>query len=255
MTLPQAGYTDALAERESRNQLVLSQLPLVNYVARRIHERLPQQVSFEDLVHAGVIGLIEAVGKYNPGRDASLKSFATFRIRGAILDSLRDLDWGSRPLRKKGRQLAESIANLVNQLGRQPSETEIAKDLDMQLSELHVLLRRLDGLHIVGQMIGSRFDDSESQDLIENAPASEKQSPFEICLGSERSAYLTQAIETLSEKEQLIISLYYREELTMREVAAIVDLAESRVSQIHSLAIAKLRSVVHDMQLEEGSFR
>ena len=255
MTLPSGGYTDVLSENEARNELILSELSQVYYLARRIHERLPQHVPLEDLVHAGVLGLIEAVRKYNPNKNASLKSFASFRIRGAILDSLRALDWGSRPLRKKGRNVAESITKLANKLGRQPSEDEIAADLDMDISELHTLLRRLDGLHIVGQMVGSRFDDSETQDLIENAPANEDQSPFEICLRSERSDFLTQAIKTLTEKEQMVVSLYYREELTMREVAAVMDLAESRVSQIHSLAITKLRAAIQEMQLKEDTFR
>jgi RNA polymerase sigma factor for flagellar operon FliA len=255
MTLSQAAYTDLLSENDTRNELILSELSQVYYLARRIHERLPQHVPFEDLVHAGVLGLIEAVRKYNPKKNASLKSFASFRIRGAILDSLRALDWGSRPLRKKGRNVAESIAKLANKLGRQPTEDEVAADLDLEVSELHNLLRRLDGLHIVGQMAGSRFDDSEAQDLIESAPANENENPFEICLRSERSDFLAQAIKTLSEKEQMIISLYYREELTMREVAAVMDLAESRVSQIHSLAITKLRTAIQKMQLQEDSFR
>ena len=240
---------------EARNELILSELSQVYYLARRIHERLPQHVPLEDLVHAGVLGLIEAARKYNPNKSASLKSFASFRIRGAILDSLRALDWGSRPLRKKGRNVAESITKLANKLGRQPAEDEIAADLDMEISELHTLLRRLDGLHIVGQMVGSRLDDSETQDLIENAPANEDDGPFEICLRSERSDYLTQAIKTLTEKEQMVVSLYYREELTMREVAAVMDLVESRVSQIHSLAITKLRAAIQEMQLKEDTFR
>jgi len=255
MTFTQASYTDLLSENEARNELILSELSQVYYLARRIHERLPQHVPLEDLVHAGVLGLIDAVRKYNPNKNASLKSFASFRIRGAILDSLRALDWGSRPLRKKGRSVAESIAKLANKLGRQPTEDEVAADLDMEVSELHTLLRRLDGLHIVGQMAASRFDDSETQDLIESAPADEKESPFEICLRSERSDYLTQAIKTLSEKEQMVISLYYREELTMREVAEVVNLAESRVSQIHSLAITKLRVAIQEMKLAEDTFR
>lgn len=255
MTFTQASYTDLLSENEARNELILSELSQVYYLARRIHERLPQHVPLEDLVHAGVLGLIDAVRKYNPNKNASLKSFASFRIRGAILDSLRALDWGSRPLRKKGRSVAESIAKLANKLGRQPTEDEVAADLDMEVSELHTLLRRLDGLHIVGQMAASRFDDSETQDLIESAPADEKESPFEICLRSERSDYLTQAIKTLSEKEQMVISLYYREELTMREVAEVMNLAESRVSQIHSLAITKLRVAIQTMKLAEDTFR
>jgi len=255
MTFTQTGYTDLLSEHEARNQLILSELAQVYYLARRIHERLPQHVPLEDLVHAGVLGLIEAVRKYNPSKNASLKSFASFRIRGAILDSLRALDWGSRPLRKIGRNVAESITKLANKLGRQPTEDEVAADLDLEISELHTLLRRLDGLRIVGQMVGLRFDDSETQDLIESAPADENESPFELCLSSERSDYLIQAIKTLSEKEQMVISLYYREELTMREVAEVMDLAESRVSQIHSLAITKLRAAIQQMQLKEDTFR
>jgi RNA polymerase sigma factor FliA len=255
MTGPQTAYMEAMPENEARNELILSELSQVYYIARRIHERLPQHVSFEDLVHAGVLGLIEAVRKYNPQKNTSLKSFASFRIRGAILDSLRAQDWGSRPLRRKGRGVADSIARLTGKFGRQPTEDEIAADLDLEVSELQKLLGRLDGLHIVGQMVGSRFEGSEPQDLIENAPADERQNPFEICLRAERSEFLTQAIQTLSEKEQMVVSLYYREELTMREIAAAMDLAESRVSQIHSLAITKLRTAVESMKLEERTFR
>jgi len=255
MTLPTTSYMEASPEHEARNQLILSELSQVYYLARRIHERLPQHVPLEDLIHAGVIGLIEAVGKYNPNRNASLKSFAAFRIRGAILDSLRAQDWGSRPLRRKARGISESISRLANKFGRQPTEEEIAADLKIEVAELHKLLRRLDGLHLVGQTTGSRFDDAEEQDLIANAPADEDESPFEICLRSERSEYLAEAIRTLSEKEQMVISLYYREELTMREVASAMDLAESRVSQIHSVAIAKLRAAIASMDLEERTFR
>jgi RNA polymerase sigma factor for flagellar operon FliA len=251
MTFTQAGY---LLENDARNRLILSELSQVYYLARRIHERLPQHLLLEDLVHAGVLGLIEAVRKYNPNKNASLTKFASFRIRGAILDSLRALDWGSRPLRKKGRNVEESITKLANKLGRQPDQDEIAADLDLEVSELHTLLRRLDGLRIVGQIVGPRFG-FETQDLIESAPADEKESPFELCLRSERSDFLTQAIETLSEKEQMLISLYYREELTMREIAEVMDLAESRVSQIHSLVTTKLRAAIQKMQLEEGTFR
>jgi RNA polymerase sigma factor for flagellar operon FliA len=255
MTFTQAGYTSLLSENDARNELILSELSQVCHLARRIHERLPQHVPLEDLVHSGVLGLIEAVRRYNPNKNASLRSFASFRIRGAILDSLRALDWGSRPLRKKGRNVAKSITKLANKLGRQPGEDEIAADLDLEVSELYTLLRRLDGLHLVGQMVGSRFDDSGTQDLIESAPADEKESPFESCLRSERSDFLAQAIQTLSEKEQMVLSLYYREDLTMREVGGVMGLAESRVSQIHSLATTKLRAAIQKMHLQEDTFR
>ncbi len=249
------GYSEVPTERDARNQLILSELPQVYYLARQVHERLPQHVEFQDLVHAGVIGLIEAVGKYNPRNNASLKSFAAFRIRGAILDSLRAQDWASRPLRRKEKGVTETITRLTGELGRQPHEEEIAADLKIEVAELHSLLQRLDGLHLVGQVTGSRFDDSEPQDLIANAPADPDESPFELCLQSERSEYLAQAIASLSEKEQLVISLYYKEELTMREVAKVLDVAESRVSQIHALAITKLRAAIDGMKLQEETFR
>src|SRR5712691_9286811 len=150
MTLPQAGY-DVLSENEARNELILSELSQVYYLARRIHERLPQHVPLEDLVNAGVLGLIEAVRKYNPNKNASLKSFASFRIRGAILDSLRALDWGSRPLRKKGRNVAESIAKLANRLPANRTEGVRAAALNIATTERYSLLRRLDSPHTVGQ--------------------------------------------------------------------------------------------------------
>lgn len=253
MTLMQVNQ-DLRSEDDARNELILAELSQVNYLARRIQERLPSHIPLEDLVHAGVLGLIDAVRRYKPSKNVTLKSFASFRIRGAILDSLRSLDWGSRPLRKKGRELADAINKLIIKLGRQPTEEEIAADLHLRVSELHILLRRLDGLHIVGQMSRPFGDFEGLTDLIENAPAKEEDNPFEMCLRSERSDYLTQAIKTLSEREQLLISLYYREDLTMREIAEVMDLVESRVSQIHSLAINKLRAAIHNAKLAEDSF-
>jgi RNA polymerase sigma factor FliA len=247
--------TGTLPETEARNQLILATLSQVYFAASQIHARLPQHVPYEDLVHAGVLGLIDAVHKYNPNKNASLKSFASFRIRGAIFDSLRVLDWGTRPLRRKGRDISESASRLAHELGRQPTDEEIALDLEIEVSELREFRRRLDGLHMVGQTAGSHPDDSGPHDLIESASADESENPFELCLRSERSEHLAQALQTLSEKEQLVITLYYREEQTMRDIAAIMNLAESRVSQIHSRAISKLRETIQSMELAEEAFR
>jgi RNA polymerase sigma factor for flagellar operon FliA len=254
MTFTHGGNTDPLSENEVRNELIVSALPLVHRLARRIHQNLPKHILLEDLVNVGVLGLIEAAGKYSPGKHASLRSFASFRISGAIVDSLRGLDWGSRSLRTKGRNVAESINKLKNKLGRQPAQEEIARDLDLEISELHKLLWRLNGLNIAGQTEGARFDDFESRDLVESAPGDEKEIPFELCLHSERIGLLNQAIETLSEKEQAVILLYYREELSMREVGEVMELVGSRVSQIHSLAVRKLREAIKKMQVQEDSF-
>jgi RNA polymerase sigma factor for flagellar operon FliA len=235
-------------EEEDREQRILTELPQVYYIARRIHERLPQHVSLEDLVHAGVIGLIEAVRSFDPSKSVSLKSYAKFRIRGAILDSLRELDWGSRPLRLKGRQLEEAISTLSKKLGRQPEGQEIAAELGITMDELHAIAHRIDGAILVGRQVSSMYDRSQERDLIESAPSREE-NPFELCVRTEAKEKLAQAIGTLSEKEQMVISLYYKEELTMKEIAAVMQRVESRVSQLHALALPKLRAALRDAAL------
>jgi RNA polymerase sigma factor for flagellar operon FliA len=236
---------------QDREQLIMSELPAVYYIARRIHERLPQQVPLGDLVNAGVIGLIEAVRGFDPCKSVPFKSFAKFRIRGAILDSLRELDWGSRLLRHQGRQVEEAISKLSKQLGRQPEGEEIAAELKISIDELYDIVRSVDGAILVGQRVNAMYDRSETQDLIESAP-SRDESPFELCARTEIKEKLAQVIETLSEKEQVVISLYYNEELTMKEVAAVMHLGESRISQLHTLALAKLRAVLQNGLLNEA---
>jgi|SRR5580658_4058107 RNA polymerase sigma factor for flagellar operon FliA len=237
-------------EKEDREQLIMSELPEVYYIARRIHERLPPQVPLEDLVHAGVIGLIKAVRSFDPSKAVPLKFYAKFRIRGAILDSLRELDWGTRLLRRKGRQIEEAISNLSKKLGRQPEEEEIAAELDLSIDELYVIAHKIDGAILIGQQVSSMYDGSETQDLIESAP-SRDESPFELCARTEAKEKLAAAIGTLSEKEQMVISLYYKEELTMKEIAAVMQRVESRIFQLHSLALPKLRAALQDPALKK----
>jgi RNA polymerase sigma factor FliA len=252
MLQAQAAYKEQqVDEKEDQEQLIMNDLPQVYYIARRIHERLPQQVPLEDLVHAGVIGLIEAVRSYDPSKGAPLKSYAKFRIRGAILDSLRELDWGSRRLRHKGRQIEEAISKLSKQLERQPEEEEIAAELGISIDELFDIAHRIDGAILVGQQVSSTYDRSEKQDLIESAP-SRDENPFEQCVRTEVKDQLAKVIATLSEKEQLVISLYYKEELTMKEIAAVLQLRESRISQIHTMALSKLRAALQNSEIEEA---
>ncbi len=251
MLQAQTAYKEQqVEEQEDREQLIMRELPQVHYIARRIHERLPQQVPFEDLVHAGVIGLIEAVRSFDSTKSVPLKSYAKFRIRGAILDSLRELDWGSRHLRHKGRQVEEAISKLSKKLGRQPEGEEIAAELGISIEEMYDIVHRIDGAILVGQQVSSMFDRSEKQDLIESAP-SRDENPFELCMRTEVKEKLAQAIGTLSEKEQMVISLYYKEELTMKEIAAVMQLGESRISQLHTLALPKLRAALQNSALDD----
>jgi RNA polymerase sigma factor for flagellar operon FliA len=239
MTAAQLAYCNNSTDIDQRNALVMAELPQVYYIAARIRERLPQQVEMEDLVHAGVVGLIEACRNFDSTKNAGFTTFAKFRIRGAILDSLRKLDWGSRAIRKKGRAIAASIAALASSLGRQPLQEEIAIHMNIALAELQTTLTELDGLHLVGQQ--SESDESTSFDLIESAQSRGGDNPFELCLEGEAREHLKAAICKLTEREQLIISLYYQEEMTMREIAEIVGIAVSRVSQIHAAALLTLR--------------
>jgi RNA polymerase sigma factor for flagellar operon FliA len=246
MTNPEVAYRASSNGIEERNELVLRELPQVYYVAARIRERLPKHVDMEDLVQAGVIGLLDACRNYDCEKDAQFSTFAKHRIRGAILDSLRKLDWGSRTLRRKAREIAESAARLESQLGRHPLEEEIAADLKMRVDELQNTLMQVDGLFLVGQLTNGAGENGEAFDLIESASSSGSDNPFKLCLEGEIKAQLAAAVSRLSEREQLILSLYYYEELTMKEVSEVVGIAVSRVSQIHAAAMLNLRvSLAH----------
>jgi RNA polymerase sigma factor for flagellar operon FliA len=233
-------YT-AWQDKEERERLLMEQLPQVRYIARRIHERLPRHVPFEDLVHAGVVGLIDALHKYDRGKQVQFGSYAKFRIRGAILDSLREMDWSPRDLRRKARRLEEANNSLRSQLGRNPSETEVAAELGIDLHGLQMLLGEIDGLEVGSLRVQSPRDGKE-EDLCEYLPDDPEETPLLLCLRSEMKDLLTRAIEELPEKERQVLALYYYEELTMKEVGAVLGVGESRVSQIHSMAVVRLRA-------------
>src|SRR5579872_1330872 len=236
------------AERE---RLLTENLPEVRYIARRIHERLPVQIPFEDLVHAGVLGLIDAVDKFDRSRDVQLKSYAKFRIRGAILDSLRATDWSPRRLRKQARQVEEVTRNLASELGRSPTELEIAERMGVSLLDLQHLLGELQGLDLgtLELEVTEEFDESANCIYRPNAP---EENPFFQCLQSELKSVLATALDTLEEKERQVMALYYLEELTMKEVGTVLGIGESRVSQLHSLALVRLRDRLQQM-LQTGA--
>jgi RNA polymerase sigma factor for flagellar operon FliA len=242
MTTAELAYRASSDSLDERNDLVMRELPQVYYVAARIHERLPKNVEIEDLVQAGVLGLLDACRNYDASKDAQFSTFAKFRIRGAILDSLRKLDWGSRTLRRKGREIASSVAKLESSLGRQPLEEEIAADLNMPLDGLQNTMMQLYGLFLIGQQTNSLHDHSDSFDLIESAQGTDEDNPFDLCLEHERQEQLAEAVSQMSEREQLILSLYYQEELTMKEISQVVGIVVSRVSKIHAAAMVKLRA-------------
>jgi len=240
MTSIEAAYGGPLSENQT-DRLIAEQLPQVRYIARRIHERLPQHVQLEDLVQAGVLGLIDAVHKFDDSKNVQFKSYAKFRIRGAILDSLRELDWSPRDLRRKARRIEEATARLSTKLGRSATEAEIAEDLEMGLDEFQQVVGELDGLDLGSLHIESPTD-GHDDDLCEYLPGDPESSPYYLCLRSQVKELLAGAISELGEKERQVLALYYYEELTMKEVGAVLGVGESRVSQIHTLALIRLRS-------------
>ncbi|HEV7220559.1 MAG TPA: FliA/WhiG family RNA polymerase sigma factor [Terriglobales bacterium] len=226
---------------EKRETLLMQQLPQVRYIARRIHDHLPRHVLLDDLVHAGVLGLIDAMQKFDSEKHVQFASYAKFRIRGAILDSLREMDWSPRDLRRKGRRLEEAYNKLRSELGHNPNEPELAAELGMGLRDLQLLLGEIDGLEVGSLRVLSPRDGKE-EDLCEYLPNEADETPLILCLRSEMKQLLTNAIEELPKKEQQVLVLYYYKELTMKEVGAVLGVGESRVSQIHSVAVVRLRA-------------
>ncbi|HEX3892174.1 MAG TPA: FliA/WhiG family RNA polymerase sigma factor [Terracidiphilus sp.] len=248
MTPAEMAYKTGAATASDGEDLVMQELPQVYYIAARIRERLPQHVEMEDLVSAGVVGLIEATRSFDGSKNVQFKTFAKFRIRGAILDSLRETDWGSRYMRRRGREIAEATAKLESRLGRHPSEAEIAQEMQLDTDHLRRLIAQLDSLQLAGQKVAVANDQSDSLDVIESAPNLDDPDPFDLCLEGEMKAHLAEAVSKLSEREQLILALYYKEELTMKEIAKVVGVALSRVSQIRQETMIKLKASLEHLR-------
>jgi RNA polymerase sigma factor for flagellar operon FliA len=220
---------------------LIDQLRSVRHIARRIHDHLPQHVQLEDLVQAGVLGLLDAQRKFDPGKSVEFQSYAKFRIRGAILDSLRELDWSPRELRKQARAIEDAAQSLTAQLRRVPTQEEIAAALGIDLPEFQELLgdlRRLD----IGSFSIATTDESPEEDLSGQIPAAPECNPVSQYERAELKQTLLDAISELPAKEARVLSLYYFEELSMKEIGELLGVGESRISQIHSAAMNRLRS-------------
>ncbi len=238
------GRSSTSALTVDQEKLMVEHLPIVRFIARRIHERLPQHVPIEDLYSAGVVGLLDAFNKFDPSKQVQFRSYAQFRIRGAILDSLRTLDWSPRDLRRKGRAIEQAIQTLTAQYGRTPVDLEIAGHLQMDLAAYQQLLGELKGLEI-GTLHSERSEDSGEEELI-YLPNRPEDDPLFRYLHTEVRERLTEAINELPERERLVMTLYYYEETTMKEIGLILGVVESRISQIHASAVLHLRSQLAD---------
>jgi RNA polymerase sigma factor for flagellar operon FliA len=224
------------AERE---QLILEHLAQVRLIARRIHDRLPENVSLDDLISTGVVGLIAAVDNFDPAHGVQLKTYAEHKIRGAILDSLRELDWAPKNKRRRAKQIEAVIAMLEQRLGHAPAEEEIAAELKISLEEYQQQLYEIRGL-----TIGSFEFANEDQegDLLNYIPDSEDNLPSTTLERAELERLLAQAIEQMPPMERTVLSLYYHEEATLREIAEIMQMHLSRIAQLKSQGILRLRT-------------
>jgi RNA polymerase sigma factor FliA len=235
-----------------RNQIVAEYLPYVNRIVNRIATHLPPTVEVNDLVNVGIIGLIQAIERYDPSRDNKFMTYAVFRIKGAVLSELRSRDFLGRTTRKKIRSLEKAYLKLEQKLGREVKDEEVAEELNMDLDQFYQVKRMSSISFISFEEIGYTSRE-EKEDFIGNLLINrENDDALSMATVKEIKVSLARHIEQLPEKEKLVVSMYYSDELTMKEIGQVLDITESRVSQIHSQAVLRLRAKLRkDGLLEE----
>ena len=232
---------EAAVERspEEREALILEHLPQVNWIAARIHEKLPPSVELDDLISAGIVGLLAAVDNYDPSHNATLKTYAEYKIRGAILDSIRGLDGIPTHKRKRVKQVQEAIQSAEQKLQRSPGEDEIAAELGIPLSEYQQWVVELRAVSLGSLEI---VEDGEELSLLKFIGDDDQESPASILERSELERVIAEGMKKIPENERLVLSLYYKEELNLREIGSIMDLHITRISQLRAQGILRLRA-------------
>jgi RNA polymerase sigma factor for flagellar operon FliA len=231
---------ETVVSGEEREQLILEHLPQVKLIASRIHEKLPQSVSLEDLISAGIIGLITAIDNFDPKMNVKLKTYAEYKIRGAILDSLRELDWAPRNKRRKAKLIEAAILMAERKHHRVPTEEEIAAELGLSLEEYHEWLVEVRAVNLA--RLEHAGSDNETVDALRFISDNEDQWPSSLFERAELEKLIATALERMPKTERTILTLYYYEELTLRQIAEVLKLHETRVSQLKSQAILRLRT-------------
>jgi len=240
---PAQAYQKTRRVTDKRELQLMEYLPLVKYIAGRIAIGLPKSVELDDLINAGAVGLIESHNNFDPGKGVKFESYASMRIRGSILDELRAIDWAPRSTRAKSRQMEKAISSLENRLGRSPNEEEIAENLDISLEELFKLLDDLSSTTLLSlDELTYGSDDDKPVPLVDTLKSADRGDALSDLERVEMRNLLVDSIEYLSDQERLVIALYYYEELTLKEIGQVMELSESRVSQIHTKAVLSLRA-------------
>jgi RNA polymerase sigma factor for flagellar operon FliA len=230
-------------EREVRDQLVLAYSPIVKHVAGRIASRMPPHVDLADLVAYGLVGLIDAVERYDPARGVKFESFAGLRIRGAIIDAMRSLDWVPRAVRDEAREFERTSADLLIRLQRLPTDAELAAALEIDAEELDALLQRIASSQLVAldQPWGFNGSDSAPTTMLDFLPDPSANDPAELADQTDLADQVSAAVLQLSGREQTILALRYHQDLTLAEIGEVFDVSESRISQIHTRSMLNLR--------------
>lgn len=238
----------ALDESE-RESLILEHVGLVKYIVGRVAVRLPDSVDREDLESAGIVGLIKAADRYEPGRGVKFATYASAVIRGEVMELLRSRDWAPRSVRKRYRELESAVAGLKRQLGRQPTEEEICRRMRLSPSQYQELLSLTSSMAVSSLEEMMEVDETLQVDetALPGEPTSRGQDPAEIVDREALHGLLARAVDDLPERDRIVIGLYYQDELTLREIGEVLDVTESRVCQIHTQAIARLRTSVTGM--------
>jgi RNA polymerase sigma factor for flagellar operon FliA len=236
--------------QDSKDRLIVHYAPLVKYIAGRIAANLPQNVDQADLVSYGIFGLIDAIEKYDTTRDIKFETYAINRIKGAIIDELRALDWVPRSVRHRARELERNYYELENKLRRPPTDSEVAQAMGMSIDEHYELLSQLSYTSMLALEelwnVGDKDDKVSLIDSIEDTASPDPAVSFEY---EEMREILADAIQRLPERERIVIALYYYDGLTLREIGEILGVTESRVSQLHTKAVIRLKSKLRTVQV------
>ena len=227
-------------QKDQRDQRIIEHISLVKRIAYHLVARLPSNVQVDDLIQAGMLGLIEAAKHYDPSQGASFETYAGIRVRGSMLDDVRHADWSPRSLHRKMRQVREAIRVIENETGCDAKDQDIADRLEITLDDYHTIKRDSANAQILS------LDQTEEDPGFQNRLRSSQSDPLENLHSSSFKVNLAETIETLSDREQMVMSLYYNEELNLKEIGMVLEISESRVSQIHSQALKNIRSKMRD---------
>ena len=241
-------HVSYIENEEERNKLIIDHLPMIKFIATRIANRLPPNVQVEDLIEAGIIGLLDAIQKFDTSKEVKFKTYAEFRIRGAILDELRAQDWTPRSVHQKVKRVEKAYIDVEQKTGRPATDEEIAQEMNMPLDKFHKLINQVRNVSIISlEDLTKILPIDEKENILECLKSPQDESIYERVNLKQIKNLLAEAINDLHPKDQMILSLYYWDELTMKEIGSIMGLAESTISERHTKAMISLKQKLREV--------